>query len=234
MRPRMQSHARTEAQSSTSLPVARARNAPTSKLVMKGGMTNIGSSRATSTVLSAKNSQALRGVVPLVAEGLTSSSSRMERRQVQVLAGRIDPKDKWWEGKEKLPNMYEIASTSDFLDIMASAGDALVIVDFYARWCGACRALYPKLEQLASQHPEIIFMKVDFDANNAMCKQLGVKVLPFIHCYRGASGRVSTFSCSISKIKRLRNAIEEHNTPRCDISPVPEIKELTETPTAAP
>eukprot|EP00976_Prorocentrum_cordatum_P088275 1187242-Prorocentrum_minimum.AAC.5 len=218
--------ARLEAQSSTRRPVVKACYAPTSKVATKGRLSELWSSRTARNGLSAKNAQALRGVVPLVAERLSSSSSRMDRRQTQVLAGRIDPTDKWWEGKVKLPNMYDVNSSTEFIDIMASAGDALVIVDFYARWCGACRALYPKIEKIAAQHPEIIFIKVDFDANNPMCKQLGVKVLPFIHCYRGASGRVATFSCSISKIKRLRDAIEEHNTARCDIASVPVIEEL--------
>lgn len=179
------------------------------------------------TALSAKSARGLRGSAPLVAERGVSSR-RTERRELQVLASRIDPKDTWWEGKLDLPNIHEVNSTTEFLNIMQSAGDALVVVDFYARWCGACRALLPKIEQIAEKHPEIIFVKIDYDANNEMCKRMGVRVLPFLQLYRGACGKVTSFSCSISKIKRLRDAIEEHNTPRCFLTKdIPKIAELT-------
>ena len=46
---------------------------------------------------------------------------------------------------------------------------------------------------------------------------MGVKMLPYFHCYRGGAGKVGEFSCSISKIQRMRDAIAEHNTERCNL-----------------
>ena len=54
--------------------------------------------------------------------------------------------------------------------------DRLVILDFYAQWCGSCKALYPKLAKLSEEHPEILVLKVNFDDNKTMCKALDVKV----------------------------------------------------------
>jgi len=113
------------------------------------------------------------------------------------------------------PNMVDIHGTEDFLEEMASAGDRLVIVDFYATWCHACRGLYPRLSKLMEEHPDVKLLKVEFESNRSLCKSLGVKVLPFFHFYRGNEGRLDAFSASLKKIGRLKDAIEMHNTPRC-------------------
>ncbi|XP_022770157.1 thioredoxin-like 2, chloroplastic [Durio zibethinus] len=125
---------------------------------------------------------------------------------------------KWWE-KNAGPNMIDIHSTQDFLSALSQAGDRLVIVEFYGTWCASCRALFPKLCKTAEEHPEIIFLKVNFDENKPMCKSLNVKVLPYFHFYRGADGQLESFSCSLAKFQKIKDAIEMHNTARCSIGP---------------
>ncbi|CAL8462439.1 g1972 [Coccomyxa elongata] len=113
--------------------------------------------------------------------------------------------------------MKTITSVQQFVDELAAAGDKLVIVDFYAKWCNACRALFPKLCQICTENPDIVLLKVDFDENRDTVKPLGIKVLPFFHFYRGSEGRVAAFSASVGKIQRLRDALAEHSTPRCSL-----------------
>ncbi|XP_043707184.1 thioredoxin-like 2-1, chloroplastic isoform X2 [Telopea speciosissima] len=105
---------------------------------------------------------------------------------------------KWWE-KNAGPNMIDIHSTEEFLRALGEAGEKLVIVDFYGTWCASCRALFPKLCKTAGEHPDILFLKVNFDENKPMCKSLNVKVLPYFHFYRGADGQLESFSCSLAK-----------------------------------
>ncbi len=81
------------------------------------------------------------------------------------------------------------------------------------------RPLCTQLVQIISQRSDVQFLKVDFDANKQMCRTLGVKVLPFFHMYRGADGRVAEFSASLSKIQRLRDALDEHGGARCNLEP---------------
>ncbi|RRT77271.1 hypothetical protein B296_00000025 [Ensete ventricosum] len=50
---------------------------------------------------------------------------------------------KWWE-KSIIPNMTEITSSDHLVESLATAGDKLVIVDFYSPGCGGCKALHPK------------------------------------------------------------------------------------------
>ena len=52
---------------------------------------------------------------------------------------------------------------TELIDELAQAGDSLVVVDFYAKWCAACKAIFPKYLQMAELHPDIIFLKCDFD-----------------------------------------------------------------------
>jgi len=116
---------------------------------------------------------------------------------------------KWWE-KDGGPNFRDVHSTQEFVDALANAGEKLVVVEFYASWCGSCRALYPKLCKLAAEHPDIEFLKVNFDENKPMCKSLNIKVLPFFQFYRGADGKLEEFSCSLSKLQKIRDAIAAH------------------------
>ncbi|KAE9587897.1 hypothetical protein Lal_00003214 [Lupinus albus] len=124
---------------------------------------------------------------------------------------------KWWE--KNASNMTDIHSTQEFLDALSQAGDRLVIVEFYGTWCASCRALFPKLCRIAEGHPDIVFLKVNFDENKPMCKSLNVRVLPYFHFYRGAEGQLESFSCSLAKFQKIKDAIEAHNTARCSIGP---------------
>ncbi|XP_061368913.1 thioredoxin-like 2, chloroplastic [Gastrolobium bilobum] len=139
---------------------------------------------------------------------------------------------KWWE--KSAPNMIDIHSTQEFLSALSQAGDRLVIVEFYGTWCASCRALFPKLCRTAEEHPEILFLKVNFDENKPMCKSLNVKVLPYFHFYRGAEGQLESFSCSLAKFQKIKDAIQTHNTARCSIGPPKGIGDLLLEPSSVP
>ncbi|KAF8400983.1 hypothetical protein HHK36_014286 [Tetracentron sinense] len=125
---------------------------------------------------------------------------------------------KWWE-RNAGSNMIDIHSTQEFLSALSQAGDKLVIVEFYGTWCASCRALFPKLCKTAEEHRDILFLKVNFDENKPMCKSLNVKVLPYFHFYRGADGQLESFSCSLVKFQKIKDAIATHSTARCSIGP---------------
>ncbi|XP_017240278.1 thioredoxin-like 2, chloroplastic [Daucus carota subsp. sativus] len=152
--------------------------------------------------------------------------------KVQATIAETD-QPKWWE-KTAGPNMIDIHSTQDFLNALSQAGERLVIVEFYGTWCGSCRALFPKLCRTAQEHPEIMFLKVNFDENKPMCKNLNVRVLPFFHFYRGADGQLEAFSCSLAKFQKIKDAIQMHNTDRCSIGPPRGVGDLNLEAVSAP
>ncbi len=54
------------------------------------------------------------------------------------------------------------------------------------------------------EYPDVVFVKINFEENKQLAKQLGVKVLPFFQLYHGAEGKVAEFSCTVSKLQRMK------------------------------
>ncbi|XP_018674376.2 thioredoxin-like 1-2, chloroplastic [Musa acuminata AAA Group] len=131
---------------------------------------------------------------------------------------------KWWE-KSIVPNMTEITSSDHLVESLATAGDKLVIVDFYSPGCGGCKALHPKICQLAESYPDAIFLKVNYEEHKSICHSLHIHVLPFFRLYRGAQGRVCSFSCTNATVKKLKDAMAKHGTERCSLGPAKGLEE---------
>ncbi len=54
----------------------------------------------------------------------------------------------------------------------------LVFVDFWATWCGPCRAFGPTFEAASEENPGIVFGKVDIDANQDLASAAGIQAVP--------------------------------------------------------
>lgn len=73
-----------------------------------------------------------------------------------------------------------------------------VFVDFYAEWCGPCKMTGPIIEQLAAEHPDMAFYKVDVDANGDLASQYSVFSIPTFVMFK--EGKiVSQFSGAMGK-----------------------------------
>ncbi|MFC6835856.1 thioredoxin [Halomarina ordinaria] len=83
----------------------------------------------------------------------------------------------------------------------------VVLVDFYADWCGPCKMLEPTVETLAADSPAAV-AKVDIDANQPLAQSFGIRGVPTLHVYAGGQ-RVEQF-VGVQDEATLRSAIEQH------------------------
>ena len=60
----------------------------------------------------------------------------------------------------------------------------LVLLDWWAAWCGPCRRFAPVYEEASGRHPDIVFGKIDTEAQQNLAAEFGIRSIPTIMAFR--------------------------------------------------
>lgn len=65
-----------------------------------------------------------------------------------------------------------------------TVSDGIVLIDFWAAWCGPCRSFAPVYEQVSEANPDVTFTKVDTEAEPELAGRYGISSIPTLIVYR--------------------------------------------------
>ncbi|KAJ3220247.1 hypothetical protein HDU67_003262 [Dinochytrium kinnereticum] len=82
-------------------------------------------------------------------------------------------------------------------------GSKLTVVDFTASWCGPCKAVAPRFEQLADRYPNVNFLKVDVDEQRGIASEHEVRAMPTFQFFISGKKVDEVVGADIVKVERL-------------------------------
>ena len=78
--------------------------------------------------------------------------------------------------------MVNVLEEKDFKKVVEE--NKVVVVDFYADWCGPCRAMAPVLEELSNEREDVKFFKVNVDDAEDLASELKVQYIPCFFIFK--------------------------------------------------
>uniref|UniRef100_A0A1A9VRG7 Thioredoxin domain-containing protein n=1 Tax=Glossina austeni TaxID=7395 RepID=A0A1A9VRG7_GLOAU len=136
-----------------------------------------------------------------VTAGTTSGAATRSGSKHQNLTKKID--DTPLENKVHL-----IGDKEDFENILTAAGDKYIMVEFFATWCGPCRMLGCKIDELASLYQDrAIMVKIDVDDFEDLAAEYNITSMPAFMIIKNKQ-KVEHY-CG-SKVEQLEEFIEKY------------------------
>ncbi|RLN22921.1 thioredoxin F, chloroplastic-like [Panicum miliaceum] len=146
---------------------------------------------------------------------LLGGSAASQKRSLTVMTGsemrgvtpvRSSSLETTSVGAEAITGQVTEVSKDTFWPIVKAAGDKVVVLDMYTQWCGPCKVMAPKFQEMSEKNLDVVFLKLDCNQDNKpLAKQLGIKVVPTFKILK--DGKVVK-EVTGAKIEELAHAIE--------------------------
>eukprot|EP00192_Tetraselmis_astigmatica_P013131 CAMPEP_0117671360 /NCGR_PEP_ID=MMETSP0804-20121206/13290_1 /TAXON_ID=1074897 /ORGANISM="Tetraselmis astigmatica, Strain CCMP880" /LENGTH=337 /DNA_ID=CAMNT_0005479811 /DNA_START=425 /DNA_END=1438 /DNA_ORIENTATION=- len=114
--------------------------------------------------------------------------AREARKAKRAGASQVIAQVNWWT--TTLSNVVEVNSEEAFHQVLeaASCSGRVVVVDYYAPWCQACRRQFADFTSFAAENRDLVFLKVNAGNLRAMCELQGVERLPSYAVHKPGQG----------------------------------------------
>ncbi|KAM0947010.1 putative monodehydroascorbate reductase (NADH) [Dioscorea sansibarensis] len=110
--------------------------------------------------------RALRGVVSKGQNGRGRASRTVTVRSSLEIAGPT------------IGQVTEVCKDT-FWPLVKASGSKIVVLDMYTQWCGPCKVMAPKFQELSENYLDVVFLKLDCNQENkSLAKELGIRVVP--------------------------------------------------------
>ncbi|MBO4804926.1 MAG: thioredoxin [Paludibacteraceae bacterium] len=129
---------------------------------------------------------------PVKQEAQSEASSEKSQVEVKEDAKKVSSAS-WGDGTVRKISTDEYRRyVVDYTNSAATYnGDGPCVVDFYAVWCGPCKALSPRLESLAKEYKgKVQFYKVDVDDSGALAAAYGIRSIPTLFFFKDGKQKV--------------------------------------------
>jgi thioredoxin 1 len=101
------------------------------------------------------------------------------------------------------------ANKEEFQSIIESE-KGVVLVDFWAKWCGPCKMIGPILEDISIEREDVTIVKIDVDEadNSVLSAQMGVRGIPAVFIFKGGE-QVDKFA-GVKQKEDIMSIIDKH------------------------